>query len=111
MWQVRDRLLPALSIAAALAAVPLPAVHFLVPQRGQIPGWVHFVAVGQTAVLATAAAIVLTVIGVRRSDSRAVLVGAAFTAMAALLALHGFATPGILVGVNGVVSFSGGATL
>jgi hypothetical protein len=31
--------------------------------------------------------------------------------MAALLALHGFATPGILVGYNGVISFSGGATL
>ena len=86
-------------------------MHFLAPQKVQIPGWIHFVAVGQTAVLATAAAIVLTLVGIRRSDSRAVLVGAAFTAMAALLALHGFATPGILVGYNGVISFSGGATL
>ena len=31
--------------------------------------------------------------------------------MAALLALHGIATPGILVGMNGVVAFTGGATL
>jgi HD-GYP domain-containing protein (c-di-GMP phosphodiesterase class II) len=104
-------LLPALIFAAALAAVPLPAVHLLGPQHVQIPGWVHFVAVGQTAALATAAAIVLTAIGIKRKDSRAVLVGTAFTAMAALLALHGFATPGILVGYNGVISFSGGATL
>jgi hypothetical protein len=74
---VRDRLLPALAFAAALAA----------------------------------AAIVLTAIGIKRKDSRAVLVGTAFTAMATLLALHGFATPGILVGYNGVISFSGGATL
>jgi hypothetical protein len=108
---VRDRLLPALVFAGLLAVVPLPAVHALAPQRVAIPGWVHFVAVGQTALLATAAAIVLTAIGIRRHDSRAVLVGTAFTAMAALLALHGFATPGILIGYNGVVSFSGGATL
>jgi HD-GYP domain-containing protein (c-di-GMP phosphodiesterase class II) len=108
---VRDRLLPLLFFAGLLAAVPLPAVHALGPQNVQIPGWVHFVGVGQTALLATAAAIVLTAIGIRRQDSRAVLVGTAFTAMAALLALHGFATPGILVGYNGVVSFSGGATL
>jgi HD-GYP domain-containing protein (c-di-GMP phosphodiesterase class II) len=108
---VRDRLLPALAFAAALAAVPLPAVHLLGPQHVQVPGWVHFVAVGQTAALATAAAIVLTAIGIKRKDSRAVLVGTAFTAMAALLALHGFSTPGILVGYNGVISFSGGATL
>ena len=108
---MRDRLLPVLVFAGLLAAVPLPAVHALGPQSVQIPGWVHFVGVGQTALLATAAAIVLTAIGIRRQDSRAVLVGTAFTAMAALLALHGFATPGILVGYNGVVSFSGGATL
>lgn len=108
---MRDRLLPVLLFAGLLATVPLPTVHALAPQSVEIPGWVHFVAVGQTALLATAAAIVLTAIGIRRRDSRAVLVGTAFTAMAALLALHGFATPGILVGYNGVVSFSGGATL
>ncbi len=31
--------------------------------------------------------------------------------MAALLALHGIATPGVLIGMNGVVAFTGGATL
>jgi HD domain-containing protein len=108
---VRDRLAPALVLATALAAGPLPAAHVLGPQQVDIPAWVHFVAVGQAAILATAAAILLTAVGVRRSDSRAVLVGTAFTAMAALLALHGLATPGIIVGFNGVVSLSGGATL
>jgi HD-GYP domain-containing protein (c-di-GMP phosphodiesterase class II) len=108
---VRDRLMPALAFAAAMAAVPLPAVIMLAPGEVEIPGWVHFVGVGQTAIVATMAAIVLTAVGVRRRDSRAVLVGTAFTAMAALLALHGLATPGIIVGFNGVVSFSGGATL
>jgi hypothetical protein len=108
---VRHRLFVPLAIAAALAAVPLPAVHELGPKQVQVPGWIHFVFVGHTAVLATIAAFVLTVVGVRRRDSRAVLVGTAFSSMAALLALHGMATPGILVGYNGVISFSGGATL
>jgi hypothetical protein len=40
-----------------------------------------------------------------------VLVGCAFSVMAALLCLHGLATPGVIVGMNGVVAFTGGATL
>jgi len=108
---VRDRLLPLLFIAGLLAAVPLPAAHLLGPASVSLPGWVHFVAVGQTALVATLAAITLTAVGVLRRDSRAVLVGTAFTAMAALLTIHGLATPGIIVGYNGVISFSGGATL
>jgi putative nucleotidyltransferase with HDIG domain len=40
-----------------------------------------------------------------------VVVGCAFSVMAALLCLHGLATPGILVEMNGVVAFTGGATL
>jgi HD-GYP domain-containing protein (c-di-GMP phosphodiesterase class II) len=108
---VRDRLLPLLFFAGLLAAVPLPAAHLLGPASVSLPGWVHFVAVGQTALVATLAAITLTAVGVVRHDSRAVLVGTAFTAMAALLTIHGLATPGIIVGYNGVISFSGGATL
>ena len=108
---MRDRLLPLLFFAGLLAAVPLPAAHLLGPASVSLPGWVHFVAVGQTALVATLAAITLTAVGVLRHDSRAVLVGTAFTAMAALLTIHGLATPGIIVGYNGVISFSGGATL
>ena len=111
MGLVRDRLPPVLIFAAAVATVPLPAAHFLGPGEISVPASVHFAAVGQTAIFATAAAIILTAIGVARHDGRAVLVGTAFTAMAALLALHGLATPGIILGFNGVVSFSGGATL
>ena len=108
---MRDRLLPLLFFAGLLAAVPLPAAHLLGPASVSLPGWVHFVAVGQTALVATLAATTLTAVGVLRRDSRAVLVGTAFTAMAALLTIHGLATPGIIVGYNGVISFSGGATL
>jgi len=91
--------------------VPLPAAHFLGPEEVDLPAAIHFAAVGFAALAATGAAILLTAIGVRRRDSRAVLVGTAFTAMAALLSLHGLATPGIILGFNGVVSFAGGATL
>ena len=37
--------------------------------------------------------------------------GLGVSVMAALLCLHGLATPGIVVGFNGVVGFTGGATL
>jgi putative nucleotidyltransferase with HDIG domain len=108
---VRDRLVPVLMLAGALATVPLPAAHFLGPDEIAVPALIHFAGVGLAAFAATAAAIILTMVGVRRRDGRAVLVGTAFTAMAALLTLHGLATPGIIIGFNGVVSFSGGATL
>jgi putative nucleotidyltransferase with HDIG domain len=40
-----------------------------------------------------------------------VLVGGAFSVMSALLCLHGITSPGVLMGDNGVVAFTGGATL
>jgi HD-GYP domain-containing protein (c-di-GMP phosphodiesterase class II) len=67
--------------------------------------------VGFSALVAAAAALGLTVVGARRSDTRTVLVGTAFAVMASLLALHGFATPGVWFGNNGVVALTGGATL
>jgi HD-GYP domain-containing protein (c-di-GMP phosphodiesterase class II) len=74
-------------------------------------GDLHFAGVGLSALAASLAAIALTIIGARRRDGRTVLVGTAFSVMAALLALHGIATPGILVGDNGVVAFTGGITI
>jgi hypothetical protein len=76
-----------------------------------IGGWVHFGGVGISAAAATAAAIALTIAGARRADGRTVLLGTAFTVMAALLALHGLATPGIILPYNGLVGFTGAATL
>jgi hypothetical protein len=40
-----------------------------------------------------------------------VLIGTAFTVMAGLLSIHGLATPGIVVGQNGVINFTGALTL
>ena len=36
------------------------------------------------------------------------LLGTAFSTMTALLAVHGMATPGVLIGPNGVIAFAGG---
>lgn len=71
----------------------------------------HFYAVGFSALTAAVASVALTWFGARRHDTRTMLVGTAFAAMASLLALHGLATPGILVGMNGVVAITGGITI
>jgi putative nucleotidyltransferase with HDIG domain len=106
-----DRLAPILVVGAALAAFPTAAGHFFGGDKVAFGGGVHFYGVGLTALLAAFAAVALTVIGARRRDGRTVLLGTAFSVMAALLALHGIATPYFLIGDNGVVSFTGGATL
>lgn len=96
---------------ATAAVVPGTAMLAGGAHRVSVDGWIHFVGVGVAAAIAMGAALVLTVFGALQSDGRAVLAGLAFSIMAALLCLHGAATPGILVGSNGVVSFTGGATL
>jgi hypothetical protein len=100
-----------LALAAFVACVPPAVLHFVGRDKVYWDGWVHFSAVAAGAALATASAVALTIVGARRGDARAVLVGGAFSVMAALLVLHGMTTPGVLVGDNGVVSFAGGATL
>ncbi|MFL5930121.1 MAG: HD-GYP domain-containing protein [Gaiellaceae bacterium] len=98
-------------MGGAMAVFPTAAGHFFARDKVAFGADVHFVGVGLTAAAATAAAVVLTVIGAKRGDGRTVLIGTGFSVMAALLALHGIATPGIVMGDNGVVSFTGGATL
>lgn len=83
------------AIAIGLApVVPLVLTHnrnaFTVPD-------VHFYAVSATALLCAALAVVLGVFGVRRHDRRTAGIGAGFTVMAALLAVHGLSTPGYLI--------------
>ena len=103
--------IPALVVGSALALLPSFTINALAHRHAHFTAQVHFSGVGLTALAAALAALALTVAGARRRDGRTVLVGTAFSAMAALLALHGIATPGILVGMNGVVAFTGGATL
>jgi HD-GYP domain-containing protein (c-di-GMP phosphodiesterase class II) len=100
-------------LAFGMAAAAIPAIVLLI--RGghtvTFTGTLHFYAVGISALVAAATAGGLTVIGARRGDTRTVVVGTAFAVMASLLALHGFATPGVIVGSNGVIALTGGATL
>jgi HD-GYP domain-containing protein (c-di-GMP phosphodiesterase class II) len=105
------QVIPALACGFAAALIPFVAIHLLGDRHVMFGGEIHFGGVGLSAFAAALASLALTIQGARRRDGRAVLVGTAFSVMASLLALHGLATPGILVGMNGVVAFTGGATL
>jgi hypothetical protein len=108
---MRQRLLSALSWAAAGAVVPVALLHFVGRDEAHLSGELHFWAVMLSAFAATGAAIALTVIGARQGDGRVVLVATAFSVMAALLAVHGLATPGQIAGPNGLGALTGGVTL
>ncbi len=100
-------------VLGAFAAAAFPIALLLTTGEHMVmyPSMAHFAGVGLAALLATVAAVALTLVGARRSDGRTVLLGTGFSVMAALLAVHGVTTPGIFVEMNGVVAFSGAATL
>jgi hypothetical protein len=102
------QIVPILVTCGGLPVVLLALVgdHHVMP-----PMWVHFYGVGVSALVATAAAIAVTWSGARADDVRTVVVGGGFSLMAALLAVHGLTTPGVLVGANGVIAVTGAATL
>jgi HD-GYP domain-containing protein (c-di-GMP phosphodiesterase class II) len=107
----RDRVVQDLALLGIGALLPAISLHVLAHHSNNLGTNVHFIGVGVSAVMASVAAGALTAVGVRRRDGRVVLVGAAFTVMAALLAIHGLATPGVVIGDNGVISLTGAATL
>jgi HD-GYP domain-containing protein (c-di-GMP phosphodiesterase class II) len=108
---LRERAAPILAFGGTAAAAPALLLHFFGRDTAAIDGGWHFFGVGMSALAAALAALLLTAAGARRNDGRTVLVGTAFAAMAALLGLHGLATPGFIVEMNGVVAFTGAATL
>jgi HD-GYP domain-containing protein (c-di-GMP phosphodiesterase class II) len=101
-------IVPLLGTCAAIPAIALAVVgeRMVMP-----PLWVHFYGVGVSALVATAAAVVLTTVGARERDARTVIVGGGFALMAALLAVHGLSTPGVILGKNGLIAVTGAATL
>jgi HD-GYP domain-containing protein (c-di-GMP phosphodiesterase class II) len=107
----RPRIAPALNLFALGAFLPAGLLWAVGHDGTSLSSETHFITVGVAAAVATIASLVLTFVGVRALDARTILVGTAFSAMAALLLLHGLASPGVLVEMNGVVSLSGGATL
>jgi putative nucleotidyltransferase with HDIG domain len=108
---LRQRAVSLLGLLAACAVLPAGVVHFFGETEVKISGTVHFLPIAISAGLAAAAALALTLAGARRGDARAVVIGTAFSSMAALLSIHGLMTPGFLVGENGLVAFAGAATL
>ena len=108
---LRRRTVSLLGLLAGCAVVPAGVVHMFGSNEVQIDGTVHFLPIAISAGLAAAAALALTIFGARRGDGRAVLIGTAFSSMAALLSIHGLATPGFILGDNGVVAFSGALTV
>ena len=108
---MRNRSAPLLAAAAFFAVAPVALLHFVGRETVDFRSWTHFAGVAVGAGIATAAALTLTIAGARLRDGHVVLVGSAFSVMAALLCLHGLATPGIVVEMNGVVALTGGATL
>jgi hypothetical protein len=106
-----DRSLPLVAAVAAMAIIPGAVMEWAAREPVATSGLFHFGLVLSAALAAAIASAILTLAGVRRRDGRTVLLGAAFSTMTALLAVHGFATPGVLAGPNGVVSFAGAASL
>jgi len=93
--------------------LPVAALAFFGGVHVMPPMWVHFYGVGVTALAATVLALAVTWYGAVRDDVRTVVVGGGFTLMAALLAMHGLTTPGVLLGMEGlgIVAVTGAATL
>jgi putative nucleotidyltransferase with HDIG domain len=105
------RIIPSAALLAAACAVPLALMLAFGQRPVALTSEQHFEIVLVAALAATAAALGLFVLGAQKGDRRAVVTGGAFLAMAALLSVHGAATPGLLVGQNGIISLAGGLTL
>jgi HD-GYP domain-containing protein (c-di-GMP phosphodiesterase class II) len=98
-------------LLVGVALLPVLALWLFGGVMVMPPLWVHFYGVGVSALVAAAAALVLMTIGARRGDARTVVIAGGFTIMAAILAVHGLVTPGVLVGQNGVIALTGAGTL
>jgi putative nucleotidyltransferase with HDIG domain len=107
----RDTFTPLLLAAGAAAILPPALIHFVSRDQVLFGSEAHFWSVVLSSLLACAAGVALSWGGRRRRDARAVLVGTAFTVMSSLLLVHGIASPGFLVEMNGVVALTGAATL
>jgi putative nucleotidyltransferase with HDIG domain len=98
-------------LAAGMAAIPLLLLAILGNRPVDLTPEAHFWPVVVAAGTAAVVAYGVTAAGVRARDGRAILLGTAFSTTTALLAVHGFATPGVVVGMNGVIALAGGASL
>jgi putative nucleotidyltransferase with HDIG domain len=107
----REWVQPGHLLAACAAAVPLLMLVVVGERPAQPSSEAHFWPVVAAAGTGALVAAGLTLAGVRARDGRAILLGIAFSTTTALLAVHGLATPGVLVGMNGVIALAGGLSL
>jgi putative nucleotidyltransferase with HDIG domain len=99
-------------LAAAAAAVPLLVLLTVGSRPVDLTPEAHFWPVVTAGGTAAFVAVGLTLAGVRARDGRVILLGTAFSTTTALLMVHGFATPGVVVpGMNGVIALAGGLSL
>jgi HD-GYP domain-containing protein (c-di-GMP phosphodiesterase class II) len=111
-WLLRSRLGSHLFLIAGSAAVPAAALHAL-SRGGDAPvsGLAHLIAMAASSSVAATACIALALAGIRGRDGRSLISGGAFGAMTLLLVIHGLATPGVLLGPNGIIALAGGIAL
>ena len=108
----RQRLRAGHLLAAAAAAVPLFVLLTVGGTPVDLTPEAHFWPVVTAGGTAAFVAAVLTAAGVRARDGRVILLGTAFSTTTALLMVHGFATPGVVVdGMNGVIAMAGGLSI
>ena len=109
---LRSRLGSNLTLIAASAAVPAAVMHFLVSEEvAPVTATQHLLVMAVGSSIAALSSVALMLAGFRRRETRAVVAGGAFAAMTLILLVHGLATPGVLIGPNGVVAVAGGMAL
>src|SRR5688572_7318508 len=92
-----QRLVAGHFLAAAAAAVPLLVLATVGSRPVDLTPEPHFWPVVMAGGTAAVVAIGLTAAGIRGRDGRVILLGTAFSTTTALLMVHGFATPGVVV--------------
>ena len=105
IW-LRSRL-PVFGVLAATALAPIVAIAASAGRMVMIPAFLHLYLVGLTGVLAGGAALAMSLVAAHRNDGHGVWLGMAFSVMATMLVIHALATPGPIVGQNGLVQVAG----
>lgn len=102
-----SRAVPVVGIAAAAAVIPALLLAATAGHRVMIAPVVHITVVGAAGALAAVAAMAMSVLAGRVNDRGALVAGTAFAVMATMLVIHALATPGVLVGDNGLMQLAG----
>ncbi len=106
MISLRSRL-PVFGVLAATALAPIIAIAASAGRMVMIPAFLHLYVVGLTGFLAGGAALAMSIVAAHRNDGHGVWLGMAFSVMATMLVIHALATPGPIVGKNGLVQVAG----